>query len=760
MFLRPASYFKNRFYYKQETAWLAYKAGKTIVLPCGRRSGKSLAYGTKIPTTNGLKQIKDIIPGDYVFSKEGRPIRVKALMDKGQCEVFDLCNNGRVLVTATVEHRWLSYDPRKESESVRTTGDLTKYIGIASRYYDFEVGAVDEPHAYAIGALIGNGCCNERGNLLYISHGDELVPAKVAYILGLPHKKNRGVNHTWAIGVPHEKPQCNWYNEWLKNKKSHTKSVDLGTIKSWNRRSLLSFVAGLLDTDGSVLFTGKEIQIRWDMQAKSGIEALQYALLALWQYEKEIYVDNRQKYKNGPVLQVGIKHIWHCKRILKELDPYLVNPKRKYRSEYDALESNNFNPKFVGVSLKNPRIEHCYDIEVDSEDRLFLLANGMVSHNSEFFCETLVEDVEEYGLPNLYLASTQESAREIMWPKMRARVQGLQDWKLNDSVLEALYKPTHTPIRFRGIEKVDNLAGKAYHLVIADEFALWKKDPKTIVKQILAPMIADFDGLLMYGSSKRGKNHLYDIHQQALSDPAKFYYEEWTIFDNPFVSESGRQKLISEYDGEDDPLYRQEVLNEYITFAGMVFALDINMYTCPKWDAYEFDHAIHWRGVDHGFSPDPTAALWMAYSFKRKQFIIYNEYKQARLLINQHAEVINGMERYDFRDTISDVDPQVIAEYDAVGLTMTPASKYDKQARLLRLVNALRTGKVKISHDCVQLLKEMASYEWEQDGNDHLIDAFIYVFTNTEVPVEPAKPEPWEPKRTRVEEGLGQDFEG
>jgi phage terminase large subunit len=382
---------------------------------------------------------------------------------------------------------------------------------------------------------------------------------------------------------------------------------------------------------------------------------------------------------------------------------------------------------------------------------------GRRSGKSEYFAEVLIEDVENYGKPCLYLASTQDSAREIMWPKMRERVQKLPDWKLSDSILEAVYKPTNTPIRFRGIEKVDNLAGKAYRIVVADEFALWKKDPKTIVKQILAPMIADYDGLLMYGSSKRGKNHLYDLHKTALDNTNKYYVDDCTIFDNPFVSEAGREKLLSEYSGVDDPLYRQEVLNEYVTFAGMVFALDQSMYVTEKWDEAELYHAVHWRGVDHGFSPDPTACLWMSYNHRKGYFLIYNEYKQSKLLIHQHSEIIQKTENYDFRETISDIDPQIIAEYDAIGLTMTPAGKYDKQARLLRLVNMLRTGKLKIAKNCTELLKEMASYEWDQDGNDHLIDAMIYVVTNTEIPEKPL-PEPIiEPTRSNMDNFV-QDF--
>lgn len=355
---------------------------------------------------------------------------------------------------------------------------------------------------------------------------------------------------------------------------------------------------------------------------------------------------------------------------------------------------------------------------------------GRRSGKSDFFAEVLIEDVENYAKPCLYLASTQDSAREIMWPKFRTRLQNNPDWKLQDSNLEAIHKPTNTPIRFRGVEKVDNLAGKAYRIVVCDEFALWKRDPNLTIKQIIAPMIADFDGLIMYGSSKRGKNHFYELHEKAKEDKKKYFVEECTIFDNPFINENGRKKVITEYDGENDPLYRQEILNEYVTFQGMVFALDSHAYTNKRIQSGDLDHAYHVRGVDHGYSPDPTACVWLAYNEKYGYWQVYSEYKQAALLINQHAEIITKQEPFEIQETISDIDPQVIAEYDAVGLSMQKAGKYDKQARLLRLVNALRTGNLKIADNCTMLLKEMASYEWNQDGNDHLIDALIYGYTN------------------------------
>jgi phage terminase large subunit len=378
---------------------------------------------------------------------------------------------------------------------------------------------------------------------------------------------------------------------------------------------------------------------------------------------------------------------------------------------------------------------------------------GRRSGKSDFFADVLIEDVEDYGKPNLYLASTQVSAREIMWPKFKERIKKLPDtWALQDARLEAIYKPTDTPVRFRGIENVDDLAGKAYRIVICDEYALWKKKNQKvsdIIKLIIAPMVVDYGGQIFYGSSKRGKNHFYDLHERAKKNPQKYFVNECTMFDNPFVSPEGRTRVIAEYDGPNDPLLRQEINNEYVTFQGMVFALEPESYTEKRWDPADLDHSYHVRGVDHGYSPDPTACVWLAYNNRKGHWIVYSEYKKSELLIKQHADVILGNEPYPIAETISDVDPQVIAEYEAVGLSMEPAGKYDKQARLLRLVNALTAGRLKIATNCTQLLKEMASYEWEQDGDDHLIDALIYAFTNANPPeIKREEPEEDDPRLT------------
>lgn len=378
---------------------------------------------------------------------------------------------------------------------------------------------------------------------------------------------------------------------------------------------------------------------------------------------------------------------------------------------------------------------------------------GRRSGKTELIVQLIVEDIEDYGKPCLYVAKTRKQAHEIIWEKFERALRNNPDWRLYDSALEAYHKESGAFVRIKGVDKdADNLAGSGYRIIACDEYALWKKPE--VYSRVLAPMLGDYNGQAIFTSTKRGKNHFYKLHEKAKAQPTKYFCSEATMFDNSFMSDEGRAKVLSEYEGgESNPLYQQEVLNKYVTFEGQVVAIPEEDYTERRWDPGVMDHCYHWRGLDLGFSPDPTACTWIAYDPNKDRFQMYSEYEQQALLISQHADVIKAQERYPVLSSISDNDPQILAEFGApsVGLPLVAAVKSDKKARILRLVNALRIGKLKIASNCKRTLEALQSYTWEmaEDGNDpHLIDALRYVYTNLTVPPKPTPPPP-PPFRTR-----------
>lgn len=371
-----------------------------------------------------------------------------------------------------------------------------------------------------------------------------------------------------------------------------------------------------------------------------------------------------------------------------------------------------------------------------------VLAHGRRSGKSELIAEIFIEDIEDNGKDCMYIALTQGQAREIMWPKFVARLSDLKDWKSNEARLEWKHIPTKATISLKGADLgKDRLRGSAKRLIAVDECA-FIKDP-TIVKDVLVPQLADYNGQFIYCSTPKGKNHFYDLKQLAEANPNKFFTNHCTVFENPYVSPEGRNKLLAEYAGENDPLYRQEILAEFVDFHGLIFAIPQEDYVVNTWDHADLEFSFHWIGMDHGFSPDPTACVWMAFNKKKNYYLIYQEYKQAQLLIHQHADIIKNKVPYKFIEIISDIDPQVIAEYENIGLRpISKAYKQDKEASILRLLNALKTGQLKITPNCKELLKEMQRLEWNKDGEDHLSDAMRYVFNNAYIPSIEAKKRP------------------
>ncbi len=370
---------------------------------------------------------------------------------------------------------------------------------------------------------------------------------------------------------------------------------------------------------------------------------------------------------------------------------------------------------------------------------------GRRSGKSNLIAEIIVEDIEDYGKDCMYIAITQSQAREIIWPTFQKILNDNKDWRLNESRLELFHTPSRAKCSLKGADLgKDKLRGGGKRIIALDEFAFFR-DP-TIVKDVLVPQIADYNGQLIYCSTPKGKNHFWKLKNRAKKKTSQYFTSQCTMFDNPFMSDAGRAKMLDEYAGPDDPLYRQEILGEYVIFEGMVFAIEVETYIEKRWDPADLTHSWHWRSMDHGFNPDPSAALWMAFNERKGHFLIYSDYKQSKLLIKDHADLIKAQEPYPILATYSDIDPQVIAEYKAVGLDMVPAEKTSlemrKQARLLGVVNALRLGHLKISDECKFLLEEMASYVWDQDGNDHCIDALIYLWHNKAMPRAPiSKPE-------------------
>lgn len=87
-----------------------------VLLNCTRGFGKALWLQTPILTPHGFKLLKDIHPGDYVYSEKGKPIKVLAESEIWHNDTYDLFFDDDI-ITANEDHIWKVWDGNSYIES-------------------------------------------------------------------------------------------------------------------------------------------------------------------------------------------------------------------------------------------------------------------------------------------------------------------------------------------------------------------------------------------------------------------------------------------------------------------------------------------------------------------------------------------------------------------------------------------------------------------------------------------------------------------
>jgi hypothetical protein len=405
-----------------------------------RAGNQCLAKGTLVATPAGPTPIEDIRPGDTVYSENGQPIKVLETFQNGVKIVYPLVCRTQPWAHATQEHVWqFGQFSRASGKFLKhfeaSTAQIAEESSIRRVFVEPQMGTHTPFAPYALAAFLGDGCSRERR--LSIS-GTPEVPQKVGEWLGVAPVRNHPSSYTWHFIDTPRLPDM--YAQWCQGHYAHEKVADIDVLKTWDRASLVQFVAGLLDTDGSVHVTStRAIVLSLNMQAKSVIDAFAWVCLALWQVPMTRKVDSRVKYVNGAVHIALTKTQSDIKRILREVQPFLASPQKHWKPEYENYGKRT-RPGYVKVTRVNqPQEMPTFDIHVDSPTNLYLLANGMVTHNSgktstiaKAFGVMLREHPEggwqrpehwKGPLQLLALGRLSKQVDESIWPRIRAHLE-------------------------------------------------------------------------------------------------------------------------------------------------------------------------------------------------------------------------------------------------------------------------------------------------------------------------------------------------
>ncbi len=151
--------------------------------------------------------------------------------------------------------------------------------------------------------------------------------------------------------------------------------------------------------------------------------------------------------------------------------------------------------------------------------------------------------------------------------------------------------------------------GRGYHLAVIDEAARVRRE---VVQQDLIPATADTAGPVVAITSPGGqKNWTYDWYRKAMDGNPNYAAINGPSTENPSPQIRAFVDLMREDVGEDDPIFRQEILAEFLEGSGAVFRnIDENAWL-EGWRESPVEGGLYVIGADLGESRDFTVLVAM-----------------------------------------------------------------------------------------------------------------------------------------------------
>ena len=174
----------------------------------------------------------------------------------------------------------------------------------------------------------------------------------------------------------------------------------------------------------------------------------------------------------------------------------------------------------------------------------------------------LINAIQSKSKDVFYIAPTFQQAKDIMWSMLKELGKDLiiQAYE-NTAVLTLI---NGRKIYLKGSDRPETLRGTGISYVVLDEYASMKP---VVWEQIIRPSLADVQGRALFIGTPAGKNHFFDLYNDAIDD------DEWDRFqyksiDNPFLPAT---EIKASKKNMSTMSFRQEFEASFETFSGGIF---------------------------------------------------------------------------------------------------------------------------------------------------------------------------------------------
>ena len=282
------------------------------------------------------------------------------------------------------------------------------------------------------------------------------------------------------------------------------------------------------------------------------------------------------------------------------------------------------------------------------------------------------------------------------------------------------------------VSQVNKLRGAGIKYCYGDEVVTWNEEVFQMLKSRLDKPYSKFDGTC----NPDNPNHWF--HEFLQSD-ADIYNEHYTIYDNEYLSPDVIKSLETEYRGT--VFFDRYILGEWALAEGLIYPI----YQSAIVPTIEREYEKYKVSMDYGTQNATSMGL---YGLCQGVWYCIREYYYSGRKTNKQKtddEYYNDLCEFVGDLNVKDIiiDPSAASFITLVKKKLrfnVIKANNEVLDGIRQTASAINTGLIKINDCCVNGIKELSSYVWQENEkedapvkvNDHFCDQLRY-FVYTEI---------------------------
>lgn len=377
--------------------------------------GKALPLSTIVDTPAGKKRWGDIKKGDYLLGTNGMPTRVLQVDYQGVRPIYKVTFDDGSTALVDKDHLWTvrKYKNKNMSERIwtdMTTEEIKKESELWGRR-NFELPTIKPVYyeqvllpipSYTLGAWLGDGA-RKVGTITTMDQGivDRVVRDGFA-VQNICPKKNSRASAYRFFGLRKKLKQLG-----VLDKYSYEKSIpeDYKEASPWQR---LEILRGLMDTDGECNKNGTPI---FSSSSKLLVEDVKWLVRSLGGKVNEQRVKNPFYMKEGE--RVYCRPCYRISFSMPECPFYLERKASRWKRSEDRYLARWID------SIEFSHYEEAQCVQVDSDDKLFLMNDFIPTHNSALVSWLILWAISTFKeTKGVVTANTETQLRTKTWSEL------------------------------------------------------------------------------------------------------------------------------------------------------------------------------------------------------------------------------------------------------------------------------------------------------------------------------------------------------